>query len=322
MSRTLLTKLAALDDPSVAGEVLHRGINSTVVRIVDEGLVAKFYPSPEGDARDRVETEYRAARFLWDHGVRNIPEPIDVDPERRIGLFRYVEGDRLRPGQVSSGDVDQAVEFILAIQERRGVPAARGLPLASEACFTLRGHVDVIDRRLTRLLEVVTKDSAEERFLTFDLCVCLSRVSERTGDWGAILPAHERILSPSDVVLHNALRRPDGTLVFLDFEYFGWDDPAKLISDAFLQPDLPIPSEHRKSFLHGIWRGLGLPPGLPRRLDRVYPLLAIKWALIVMNAFLPDRRRPGDEGRLLAQLGKATAAVAEAERALSEGVLP
>lgn len=322
MSRTLLTKLAALPDPSAAGEVLHRGINSTVVRLADEGLVAKLYPSPEGDGRDRVGTEFRAARFLWDHGVRTIPEPIDMDPVRRIGLFRYVEGERLRPDRVTRADVEQAVAFVLAIQERRGVPAARELPTASEAVFTLRGHVDVIDRRLTRLLEVVAKDSAEERFLTFDLAVCLSRVSQRTADWGAILPASERVLSPSDFGLHNALRRSDGTLVFLDFEYFGWDDPAKLISDAFLQPDFPIPMEYRKTFLHGIWKGLGLPPGLPRRLDRVYPLLAIKWALIVMNAFLPDRRRPGDEERLLAQLGKASAAVQEAERALSEGVLP
>ncbi len=322
MSRTALAKLAALDDPRLAGEVLHQGINSTVVRLAEEGLVAKFYPAPEGDGRDRVGTEFRASRFLWDHGVRNIPEPVDMDPGRRIGLFRFVEGERPRPGQVTRADVDQAVAFLLAIQERRGVPGARELPSASEARFTLRGHVDVVDQRLTRLLDAVPKDSEEEKFLTFDLCVCMSRVSERTADWGAILPSHEQILSPSDFGLHNALRRPDGTLVFLDFEYFGWDDPAKLISDALLQPDFPIPPAHAKSFLHGIWKGLGLPPGLPRRIERLYPLLAIKWALIVMNAFLPDRRRPGDEARLAAQLGKARAAVAEAQRALTEGVLP
>ena len=27
--------------------------------------------------------------------------------------------------------------------------------------------------------------------------------------------------------------RADGRLVFLDFEYFGWDDPAKTVADCF-----------------------------------------------------------------------------------------
>jgi hypothetical protein len=31
------------------------------------------------------------------------------------------------------------------------------------------------------------------------------------------IPRTERTLSPSDYGFHNALRRPDGTLVFLDF---------------------------------------------------------------------------------------------------------
>lgn len=322
MSRTLLATLAGLDDPARAGEVLHRGGNSTVVLLAEEGLVAKFYVAREGDERDRVGTEFRAMRFLWEHGVQDIPEPIDMDAERRIGLYRYVEGERLHAGQVTREDVDHAADFVLAIQHRRGLAEARGFPPASEARFTLRGHVDLLDGRLTRLLNAVDRDSEVARFLTDDVAVCLSRASVCAADWTAVLSAAERILSPSDFGLYNALRREDGRLVFLDFEYFGWDDPAKLISDALLQPDVPVPVEHRKVFLHRIWGGLGLPPGLPRRIERLYPLLAIKWAMILMNPFLPDRRRPGDEGLLAARLAKARASIAETRRAMEEGVLP
>ena len=42
----------------------------------------------------------------------------------------------------------------------------------------------------------------------------------------------QRALSPSDFGLHNALRGQDGQLRFVDFEYFGWDDPVKLVSDS------------------------------------------------------------------------------------------
>src|ERR1700680_1391707 len=39
----------------------------------------------------------------------------------------------------------------------------------------------------------------------------------------AELPQEWRSLVPSDFGFHNSLRRPDGSLAFLDFEYFGWD---------------------------------------------------------------------------------------------------
>ena len=52
-------------------------------------------------------------------------------------------------------------------------------------------------------------------------------------------PQRLRVLSPSDFGFHNALRRPDGTIVFVDFEYFGWDDPAKMMADAMLHPGNP-----------------------------------------------------------------------------------
>ena len=38
-------------------------------------------------------------------------------------------------------------------------------------------------------------------------------------------------LSPSDFGFHNSLRSQNENLIFHDFEYFGWDDPVKLISD-------------------------------------------------------------------------------------------
>ena len=76
------------------------------------------------------------------------------------------------------------------------------------------------------------------------------------------LPAAERCVSPSDFGFHNALRTPDGRLAFIDFEYAGWDDPAKTVSDFFCQPECPVPTEHyaafaRPSLMRGPRRGCG-----------------------------------------------------------------
>src|SRR6185503_11886129 len=46
-------------------------------------------------------------------------------------------------------------------------------------------------------------------------------------------------LSPSDFGYHNAVLADDETVRFFDFEYAGWDDPAKLVCDFFNQVEVP-----------------------------------------------------------------------------------
>ena len=108
-------------------------------------------------------------------------------------------------------------------------------------------------------------------------------------------------LSPSDFGFHNALAGHDGKLTFLDFEYAGRDDPAKLASDFFCQPEVPVPLE--LSSRHFVRRlGDGLEPRRSRAGRAVEILLdayRIKWTCIILNDFLPlgaARRAFADAG--------------------------
>ena len=62
-------------------------------------------------------------------------------------------------------------------------------------------------------------------------------------DFKKELKSDEKIISPSDFGLHNAKLNRDHRLTFFDFEYAGWDDPAKTIADFFAQPRFPAPLE-------------------------------------------------------------------------------
>jgi hypothetical protein len=111
-------------------------------------------------------------------------------------------------------------------------------------------------------------------------------------DWDREMDATERTLSPSDFGFHNALRRRDSDIVFLDFEYFGWDDPAKMISDFLLHPAMDLSSEHKRMFGTAILGCFPDDSNLSRRVEAVYPLFGLKWCLILLNEFLPgDLRR-------------------------------
>jgi thiamine kinase-like enzyme len=98
----------------------------------------------------------------------------------------------------------------------------------------------------------------------------------------------QRTLSPSDFGFHNTLRRPDGRIIFLDFEYFGWDDPAKMIADFLLHPAMNLSQELKKKFTSAVFRRFSDWPSLPARVESVYPLFGLKWCLIMLNEFLPE----------------------------------
>ena len=78
--------------------------------------------------------------------------------------------------------------------------------------------------------------------------------------------------------------------MFLDFEYFGWDDPVKLTADFLLHPAMKLERPHRAAFLRGMVATFGNTPWFLERLRALYPLYALRWATIVLNPFLPERR--------------------------------
>jgi hypothetical protein len=129
----------------------------------------------------------------------------------------------------------------------------------------------------------------------------------------ATLALEDRCISPSDFGFHNALATPSGMVVFLDFEYAGWDDPAKMVSDFFSQPAVPVPVGYFDHFLASALAFSQNAEMLAVRTRILLPVFRMKWCCIVMNDFLPAalRRRKfanpsADEaGRKRAQLDKA-----------------
>ena len=86
------------------------------------------------------------------------------------------------------------------------------------------------------------------------------------------------------------LRRPDGSLAFLDFEYFGWDDPVKLVGDAVWHPGSRLDRVGRARLLIGSRDIYADDTEFGLRLAARLPLLGLRWALIVLADFLPERR--------------------------------
>ena len=64
------------------------------------------------------------------------------------------------------------------------------------------------------------------------------------------LVEEDQIISPSDVGIHNMLINKSGLISFIDFEYSGLDDIAKLACDMILQPNSLLSREQTELWLN------------------------------------------------------------------------
>jgi len=279
---------------------------------VENQFVVKRYFRCSVDPRDRLGVEFSSLKFIWENGLRCIPQPILASRQHACAIYEFIEGKKLSATEIGEAEIDQAVQFLAALQELKTRPGSESLTPASEACFSIQAILKNIEMRLARLSAVGYETSLHAEMHAFldeklrpTLIEASQRCYEGLAQLGKTLETEltqaQRILSPSDFGFHNALQRSDGQLVFLDFEYFGWDDPAKTIADFLLHPNpiMDLPSQLKAHFAEALLTFLAADQDLPERLRLVFPLFGIKWCLILLNEFLDadyQRRSFANEG--------------------------
>lgn len=274
------------------------GGNNRIYRAeTSEGPFAvKVYFRHAEDDRDRLASEYAFLSYANVAAPGAVPRQYACNPEAGIALYEFVEGRPFAAGQVGSNEVEAATRFFRALN----VPALRvgaNLPQASEACFCIADHLDLIGNRIRRLAEVSPRleiDVAAGEFIQ-DMSSFWQRLSDdiRSGamragiDCNEPLSARQRCISPSDFGFHNALMERSGNIRFLDFEYAGWDDPVKTVGDFFAQLAVPVPVALLDAFRSEVMRDFAADhqPSVAAQLLR--PAYQIKWCCIALNVFLP-----------------------------------
>jgi len=274
------------------------GGNNRIFQVIagDETFALKFYPRQVADRRKRLEQEFGALSFLKSCEIRVVPRAIAADYVNSCALYEWIEGEPV--SAVGEKEINAVLSLIAALQEARIAAGAADLPPASASCFSGADVVDQLHQRLACLREIEgdypeLKSFLDDMFqgeVTHSIDRAQAEFAQAGLDFTAVLESGQRVLSPSDFGFHNALRRADGSIVFLDFEYFGWDDPAKELADLLLHPGMPLGEEEKKRLLDGAENIFTTQEkGFTARFWALYPLFALIWCLILLNEYLPER---------------------------------
>ncbi len=293
-------KMVSLKSPVVRTERVGGGGNSRVFKVQcadGKWYCVKFYFSSPDDQRDRLGTEYGSLKFIDEQGIGAVPQPVFVDRAELMGVYEWINGRKITADTVTVNDIDFAVNFLAQLEKLSHHPDARQFNTASAGCFCVKDIIDHIETKLQKFQSCPT-DTEEFRrlkvYLDQDfaplLNEILSWVRTSLGDisFDEGIGANLRTLSPSDFGFHNALRKDNGEITFLDFEYFGWDDSAKMIVDFTFHPAMELSFGLKQSFYQKMLLVFKQDTSLKSRIACYYPLLGLLWCLIFLNEFIKN----------------------------------
>lgn len=264
--------------------------NSRVYELVAElekKYALKVYPDRQCDSRARLETEFSACQELRGRGYP-VAEALADDKNLGWGIYCWIAGSKIEaPDELF---LDDAIAFVRRLySDSRIIDSFSQFLQASEACLSGSEIARQIHGRLQKLMAVESEELAD--FLSREFVPCFTlAVQSAKKECGKLfdtaLPHSLQMPSPSDFGSHNALRVEGGRSVFIDLEYFGWDDPVKLVSDFYWHPGMRLSLDSRQQWITSCLETFQEDPSFPQRLNSYLPLYGLRWCLILLNEFL------------------------------------
>jgi len=272
-------------------EKISTGGNSAIFKLtMDNEKVLKLKIYSIDANHDRLASEFYATKYLSEI-CNYVNTPINKDDGLAVGIFDWIEGNTING--INQNDINLCLKFLKELDDIKNEPQFTNLPLASGACL---GGSDIecqINDRLKILLNSNNNSSdlnlfLKNKFIPHSREILNWSKQNWPSDIGfnKKIPRSQQILSPSDFGFHNAIRRSDGSLAFLDFEYFGWDDPVKLICDFILHPGMNLTDEQIRAWINNSLELYG--KHLDQRLNICMPLYGLIWCLILLNEYNPQ----------------------------------
>ncbi len=268
-------------------QALHGGRNNRLWRLQTQTgpvILKAYYP----DARPRLQTEWDFLQHARGLGLQSVPRPLAYNIEARLALYSWETGESLSETNLTQAHVQQYLAFLNALN-----PASQNsshFAPASDSCFSWSDHLLSLEKRINSLCEGPLNEPEVADMFRAELLPLWQNLKMALATWfDAKQPfaQSELWLSPSDVGFHNALIRPNGQLVFLDFEYAGRDMRLKTHADFLTSVGVPLPLEALNWVEANLFEQGDARLEQLREFRQLLPLHQLKWCCILMGLFSP-----------------------------------
>ena len=297
------------EEPIIKIELMsHPGNNKNYKIQTTKGqFIVKEYTTFQKDNWNRGLREFETLTYLKNIGITNLPSPIKFIKEDNLGIYSFLPGILRKPQEVNEQDILAASNF-LADLHNIDLEFKNNVPKERTACFSIQDYFKLIEDRIKNLSnynDSLPLANELKEFLINNIIPLKENLKQKMpSNIYNELSLNEQVLTPGDYGFHNILVHtadttsnptPQKDYAFLDFEYFGRDDPAKQILD-FLHHDRhkAIPKNLRNLFLTNYLEKTNRNKDFSKRLSLIDPLIGLNWTLIYLTPFTRDTNNQED----------------------------
>jgi hypothetical protein len=274
--------------------------NSTVYKINTrkDNFFLKIYPNEElkYDQTSRFTRETNFLAYLNTALIKNTPKLVYKSEKDQVILTSWVNGDEIK--KISINSLRAMVNFTAECNKNSHIIDAQRITQAKDSWRSSSIAVNDIRSRWENLMTGVTNDKKKmhevQEFLKVrNLSEMIKHevdlFEKKTSKCHWQTSTIKQILSQSDMSINNTKR--DGCeFSFFDFEYAGWDDPAKLATDILCHPDHNLSHEDEiQCIVLMREKNIFMDQGVEERIMDSRTLAKIKWLLIMCKIYINDR---------------------------------
>ncbi|MDB2709246.1 nucleotidase [Candidatus Pelagibacter bacterium] len=262
------------------------GKNNKSFILNEEKVFVKQFYNYKNDY-DRYERELKFLNFLSKKNINSVPKVLDFNNTKKKIKYSLISGNIIRKKDSNNIKfIKQSFQFIKKINElnyhSKNFKYAKGFCKSSK-CFEKEINLRLKVLKNNKFIKSII-DDIKKKFQT------LKENNYFNNKYH--FNKNDKILSPCDFNYNNIIFS-NKKATFVDFEYSGIDDPAKLYAIFFLQPDYHIKI---KTFNDNIDKLIFIKINKFRfknNLIYLLPICYLRWALILLNDFsdLNSKRR-------------------------------
>ncbi len=264
------------------------GINSTVYKITknNKNICLKIYPI-NSEKKNRHINEFKSFQILRKNNIYTSPIPLNISNNLQISSYSWLKGKKLKI--LKEKNINNLLNFFMKLKKLSDNTNISKLNYASESSVNILNIYNYNKIRILKLKKLnydnktlidhlnLIEDTNNKNNIYLKKFIRKNRVK-------TILPKKNLLLSPSDVSLKNIINLNNRDF-YIDFEYFGWDDPCKTLSDIIWHPSMKISSDIYDIFINRFSKIFEEDSLFKERLINTFNLYGVRWSLIMLNIF-------------------------------------
>ncbi len=273
-----------INDKIIRYSEIKKGVNSKVFKIEGKykNYALKIYPQILDDEHDRLQTEIKALDILSKFDT--IPKIVGYNKKENIAVFDWIEGKTII--RINNKILNDSINFIKNLS-KLDKNKLINFSYAKESCIRVSDIISQIENRLELINKTQNKDIINfirNNFLiVYKNSIKIADKILKSSSFSEALDKEYQILSPSDFGFHNAIVNEKKEIFFIDFEYFGWDDPAKLINDFIWHPGMKLTDKQKIFWANEALSIFQCDKNLSLRVKATWSLFGLRWALIILK---------------------------------------